>query len=222
MVSFAPILKEAVRRSGDAEALAARLPEVKSAAQLRRVADDRYFSEMSRRIFRAGLKHSLVDGRWPAFEGLFHGFQPAAVRAMPDEALEALMGDRRLIRHWGKLKAVHANAAGFVEIAKETGSFGRYLADWAPDNIVELWDDLAKRFQQLGGNSGPYFLRMVGKDTFMLSPYVARGLVACGALEAEPKGKKGRLAAQQVFAAWAEATGQPLAHLSMTLAIATD
>jgi hypothetical protein len=29
--------------------------------------------------------------------------QPRRVRAMSDEALEALLGDRRLIRHWGKL-----------------------------------------------------------------------------------------------------------------------
>jgi len=222
MVSFAPILKEATRRAGGAEALAARLPKVKTAAELRRIADDRYFSEMSRRIFQAGLKHSLVDGKWPAFEAAFHGFRSAVVLAMPDEALEALMGDARLIRHWGKLKAVHANAAGFVEIAKVRGSFGRYLADWPAADIVGLWDDLTKRFQQLGGNSGPYFLRMVGKDTFLLSPYVCRGLVAWGALDGEPKGKKGRLTAQQVFAAWAEATGRPLAHLSMMLALATD
>ena len=222
MTSFAPILEEAIRRAGGKQALAARLPEVKTAAQLRRFPDDRYYSQMSLRIFRAGLKHSLVDGKWPAFEEVFHGFQPAAVNAMPDEALEALMGDARLIRHWGKLKAVHANAAGFLEIAKAEGSFGRYLAGWEPARTVALWDDLAKRFNHVGGGSGPYFLRMVGKDTFTMSPFVARGLVAWGALAAEPKGKKGRLAAQEVFVAWAQETGQPLSHLSMTLALATD
>jgi 3-methyladenine DNA glycosylase Tag len=222
MVSFQPILKEAQRRAGGEAALAARLPEVKSAPTLRRVPDRRYYSLMSLRIFQAGLKHSLVDARWPAFEEVFHGFEPAKVRAMPDEALEALMGDARLIRHWGKLKAVHANAAGFVEIAEAHGGFGRYLADWEGSRIVELWAELSQRFQQLGGSSGPYFLRMSGKDSFSLSPYVSRGLVAWGALPGEPKGKKGQQAAQAVFNAWAEETGQPLSHLSMTLAIATD
>ena len=34
--------------------------------------DDRYLSDMwPRRIFRAGLKYSLVDGKWPAFEEVF-------------------------------------------------------------------------------------------------------------------------------------------------------
>jgi 3-methyladenine DNA glycosylase Tag len=222
MRSFAPILREATRRAGGADALAARMPSVKSAAGLRRLGDDRYFSQMALRIFRAGLKHSLVDAKWPAFEDVFNGFAPAAVHAMPDEALEALMGDARLIRHWGKLKAVHANAKGFVEVARSHGAFGRYLADWPGERVVELWAELAKRFRQMGGNSGPYFLRMVGKDSFTLSPYVCRGLVAWGALEDEPKGRKGQQAAQQVFNAWARETGQPLAHLSMVLAIATD
>ena len=37
---------------------------------------------MSLRIFRAGLKHSLVDAKWPAFEEVFAGFEPARVVAM--------------------------------------------------------------------------------------------------------------------------------------------
>ena len=74
---------------------------------------------------------------------------------MSDEALEALLGDRRLIRHWGKLKSVRDNAAAMIGVAEEHGSFGAWLADWPGTNIVELWETLAKRFSQMGGNSGP-------------------------------------------------------------------
>ena len=74
---------------------------------------------MSLRIFRAGLKHSLVDAKWPHFEEVFAGFDPPRVRAMSDEALEALLQDKRVIRHWGKMKAVRANAAAFCELAEE-------------------------------------------------------------------------------------------------------
>ena len=100
MVAFAPIHATAVKRIG-AAALAERLPPLRDAAALAALPDDRYLSLLSLRIFRAGLKHSLVDSKWPAFEAVFHGFAPAAVLAMPDEEVEALMGDRRLIRHWG-------------------------------------------------------------------------------------------------------------------------
>ena len=96
---FATILEAARTRQG-AAALEARLPAPKTAAQLTAVGDDRYLSQMSLRIFRAGLKHSLVDAKWPAFEAVFDGFDPRRVRAMSDEALEGLMGDARLIRNW--------------------------------------------------------------------------------------------------------------------------
>ena len=100
---FVPILEAARTRLG-AAVLEARLPQPRSAAELKAVPDDRYLSQMSLRIFRAGLKHSLVDAKWPAFEEVFQAFQPRRVRAMSDEELEALLGDARLIRHWGKLR----------------------------------------------------------------------------------------------------------------------
>lgn len=221
MVAFTKIQKAAVQRLGKAE-LARRLPKVKSPAALKRVADDRYLSLMSLRIFRAGLRHDMVDAKWPAFEKVFRGFEPRKVRAMSDEQVEALMGDRRLIRHLGKLKSVHANAAAMCDLAEERGSFGAYLADWPGDQIVALWDDLAKRFHQLGGNSGPYFLRMAGKDTFILTYSVVKALQQWRAFAGEPKGKKDRARVGEIFAAWAEETGLPLAHLSMTLAASVD
>lgn len=221
MISFKKIQKAAEQRLGKAE-LKRRLPKVKSAAALRKVTDDRYLSLMSLRVFRAGLRHDMVDAKWPAFEKAFRGFEPRKVRAMSDEQVEALMGDRRLIRHLGKLKSVHANAAAMIELAAEHGSFGAYLAEWPGDRIVALWEDLAKRFHQLGGNSGPYFLRMAGKDTFVLTYSVVQALQHWRAVAGEPKGKKDRARVGEIFNAWAEETGLPLAHLSMTLAASVD
>jgi 3-methyladenine DNA glycosylase Tag len=221
MASFDKILEAARRRVGEAE-LRRRMPAVSTAEALRAVADDRYLSLMSLRIFRAGIKHSIVDDRWPAFEEVFHGFALRRVRAMNDEETEALMNDTRLIRHWGKLKSVRSNAAAMQEIAAQHGSFGAYLADWPGSDIVGLWGDLAKRFQQMGGNSGPYFLRMAGKDTFVLTESVIAALNHWKAFAGEPKNKADRTKVQGVFNGWAGETGLPLAHLSMTLALSVD
>ncbi len=181
---------------------------------------------MSRRIFRAGLKHSLVDAKWPAFEEVFHGFEPRRVRAMSDEALEALLGDRRLIRHWGKLKAVRDNAAAMLAIAAEHGSFGAWLAAWPGEDIVGLWEALAKGFSQMGGNSGPSFLRMVGKDTFILTPSVVAALKHWGAPvglgTAPPKNRQDRAQVQAAFNAWAAESGRPLCQLSLILAASVE
>jgi 3-methyladenine DNA glycosylase Tag len=220
-VSFARILDAAHVRHG-AGAVEARLPQPKTASELSAVPDDRYLSQMSLRVFRAGLKHSLVDAKWPAFEEVFAGFEPRRVRAMSDEALEALLGDRRLIRHWGKLKSVRDNAAAMIGVAEEHGSFGAWLADWPGTDIVGLWEALAKRFSQMGGNSGPSFLRMVGKDTFVLTHSVTAALKRWGAVETPPKNRKDRAAVQSHFNAWAAETGRPLCQLSLILAASVE
>jgi 3-methyladenine DNA glycosylase Tag len=219
-VGFATILDTARQRHG-AGALEARLPQPKSAAELAAIPDDRYLSQMSLRIFRAGLKHSVVDAKWPAFEEVFVGFEPRRVRAISDEALEKLLGDTRLIRHWSKLKAVRDNAAAMLGIAGEAGSFGKWIADWPGNNIVGLWDALAARFSQMGGNSGPMFLRMVGKDTFVLSPSVTAGLKHWAEINAS-KTKADRAAGQACFNAWVEETGRPLSQLSLIVAMSVD
>ncbi len=195
------------------------MPRPKTPAELRALGDDRYLSLMSRRIFRAGLKHAMVDARWPAFEEAFQGFEPRRLRMLSDEDLDVLLTDRRLIRHAAKMHAVRANAAAVCEIAGEAGCFGAYLADWPGGEVVGLWDDPVRRCSQMGGNSGPYFLRMAGKDTFLLTGDVGRGLQAQGVVERPPKGKGDRRKAQGAFNAWADETGRPLSHLSMILAL---
>ena len=219
--SFTPILDAARTRIG-AAALEARLVQPRTPAELRAVPDDRYLSQMELRIFRAGLKHSLVDAKWPAFEEVFFGFEPRRVRAMPDEALEALLADRRLIRHWGKLKSVRDNAAAMIAVAEEHGSFGAWLADWPGTDIVGLWEALAKRFSQMGGNSGASFLRMVGKDTFVPTHSVTAAMQRWGAVATAPKSRRDRQAVQACFNGWAAETGRPLCQLSLILAASTE
>lgn len=220
MFPFGPIKAAAITRIGEA-ALAERLPALRDAAALAALPDDRYLSLLSLRIFRAGLKHSLVDSKWPAFEEVFHGFVPAAVLGMPDEAVEALMGDRRLIRHWGKMRSVRNNAAVLDAISRSHGGFGRFLADWPIARTIELWAELAKSFEQMGGESGPRFLRMAGRDTFIFSPSVTAALKHWGVAETL-KTKPERAGAQAQFVDWSQETGLPLAHLSTILACSVD
>jgi 3-methyladenine DNA glycosylase Tag len=218
---FAEILDAARVRHG-AAALEARFPQPRTPEELRALSDDRYLSQMSLRIFRAGLKHSIVDAKWPAFEEAFQGFEPRRVRAMPDEALDALLGDSRLIRHGGKIRAVRDNAAAMLDIAAAHDGFGAWLADWPVSDIMGLWDALAKRFSQMGGNSGPMFLRMVGKDTFVLSPSVIAALRHWGIAATAPKNRRDRAGVQACFNAWAAETARPLCQLSVILACSVD
>jgi len=217
--SFAPILARATKRAGGAKELEKLLPTPKSAKALKAVGDDRYLSLMCLRIFRAGLKHDLVDAKWPAFEKAFHRFDPKRIVAMPDEALDACMKNEGLIRHWGKLKSIPANAAAMLAVAKGHGGFGAYLADWPATDTVGLWADLTNRFQQLGGNSGPYFLRMAGKDTFVLTDDVVKALVVAKVVAKKPTAKADLKRTQEAFNQWREESGRPQSHISRVLAL---
>ena len=219
MGAFAPILKQALQRTGGQDRLEAQLPDALSSEALASVADDRYLSQMCLRVFRAGLKHSLVDSKWPAFEEAFHGFQPGRITLMSDEEMEACMGNAALIRHWAKLSSIRDNAAAMQKVAREHGSFARWLADWPGEDTVGLWQALAGGFSQLGGNSGPYFLRMVGKDTFVLTDDVVQALIAAGVVEKKPTGKADKARVQAAFNAWADETGRPLCQLSRIMAL---
>jgi 3-methyladenine DNA glycosylase Tag len=217
---FTTILDAARQRHG-AGAIEARLPHPKSASELAAIGDGRYLSQLSLRVFRAGLKHSVVDAKWPAFEEVFAGFDPRRVRAMSDEAMEKLLGDARLIRHWGKLKSIRDNAAAMLAVGEEFGSFGSWIGTWPGNNIVGLWDALGERFSQMGGASSPMFLRMAGKDTFVLSKSVIAALKHWAELP-PPKNRKDRAAAQASFNAWGAESGLPLSQMSLILALSVD
>ena len=68
-----------LNRFGSSAALEAELSVPRTPAQLRKIPDDRYLSTLALRVFRAGLKHSVVDAKWPVFEELFFGFKPEKV-----------------------------------------------------------------------------------------------------------------------------------------------
>lgn len=207
-----------LNRFGSAAALEAHLPDAKSSAQLRKIGNDRYLSALSQRVFRAGLKHSLVDAKWPSFEEVFFRFDPEKVVLMGAEHLERLMQDTRIIRHLGKLKSVPRNAQMILDITKEHGSFGNFIADWPVTDIVGLWKYLRKHGYQLGGMSAPSFLRMVGKDTFIPTYDMVAGLNAQDIIDRAPTSLKDLAAVQGAFNQWHAESGRPMCQLSMMLA----
>ncbi|MDH4562451.1 DNA-3-methyladenine glycosylase I [Pseudomonas sp. BN411] len=207
-----------LNRFGSAEALEARLPQPRSDAELRAFSDDRYLSLIALRVFRAGLKHSLVDAKWPAFEEAFFGFDPQKVVLMGAEHLERLMQDTRLIRHLGKLKSVPRNAQFVLDVAREKGGFGALIADWPATDIVGLWKYLAKHGNQLGGLSAPRFLRMVGKDTFIPTDDMVAALKAQDIIDKAPTSQKDLAQVQAAFNQWQAESGRPLCQLSLMLA----
>lgn len=210
-------------RFGSRQALEERLPVARSAEELRAPGDDRYLSMIALRVFRAGLRHSVVDARWPAFEEVFFGFDPHRVVLMSAEHIERLMQDKRLIRHLAKLRSVPRNAQMVLDLSREYGSMGKLIADWPAGDIVGLWRLLARQGNQLGGLSVPRFLRMVGRDTFVTTGDVLAALAAMGVLDRPVASSQRDLAlVQQAFNDLSVQSGRPLCQLSAMLAFTVN
>lgn len=222
MRDFQWMLEYGINRFGSLKALEARLPHAATQAQLLAVPDDRYLSLIALRVFRAGLRHSVVDAKWPNFEEVFWRFDPEKVVLMSAEHIERLMQETRIIRHLGKLKSVPRNAQMLLDIRREFGSFGAFLAQWPEHDIIGLWRYLAKHGHQLGGLSAPRFLRMAGKDTFVLSDDVVAALVAQGIVTKRPTSQRDLALVQEAFNAWQAQSGRPLCQLSMLLALTVN
>lgn len=220
MIAFKTIRARAARRKGGEAALAALLPRVPSQKALARLADDRVLAEMAKRIFSAGFVWSVIEKKWPGFEAAFLGFEPARLLHQSDEFWEGLAGDTRIVRHPQKIMAVRGNAQFIAEIDREHGSFGKLLAQWPLGDQVGLLDLLARRGVRLGGRTGQYFLRFIGKDGFVTSADVVACLRDAGLeISENPTSKRDLGKIQAQFNAWALETGLPLTHLSRICAM---
>ncbi len=220
MQRFAAIRKRAEARKGGSAALQKLLPPAPDAARLRALPDDRVLAEMARRIFSAGFVWRVIEQKWPGFEAAFLGFDVARLNFEPDEFWERLTRDDRIVRHAAKIMAVRANARFVREVTAEHGSFARFLADWPASDLAGLLEVLARRGTRLGGLTGQYFLRFVGKDCWILNPDVVACLRDAGVEVSETATSKRDLRlAQDCFNAWAKETGLPLAHLSRICAL---
>jgi 3-methyladenine DNA glycosylase Tag len=220
MTPFKTIRARAAKRKGGEAALAALLPKVEGPKALAKIGDDRVLAEMTRRIFSAGFVWSVIEAKWPGFEKAFLGFAPQRLLAQPDEFWEKLASDSRIVRNPQKIMAVRTNAGFVTDIAREHGSFGILIAEWPPNDQVGLLELLAKRGARLGGRTGQYLLRFIGKDGFVTSTDVVACLRDAGLdISESPSSKRDLRKIQDQFNAWAKETGLPYTHLSRVCAM---
>ena len=212
--AFDALYAKAVERHGP-EVIEERLPSVKSAAELAAVGDDRYLSCMAQTVFSAGFVWRVIQAKWPGFEEAFKGFDPLQVAALDPEVLVA---DARIVRNGQKIAATQENARWMLEVAEEHGGFSDFIAAWPEDDVVGLWQTLAKQGSRLGGATGPRFLRHMGKDTFILTGDVTRSLTDQGILTGKPTSKKQQLLAQEAFLEWRQESGRSFGEISMIVA----
>lgn len=213
-------LERAIIQHGSLAAVEERLPKSLNNKALTAIKDDRYLAEMTACVFRAGFVWRIIELKWEGFETVFNRFLPIWVASRSPEDIENMASDTRIVRNLTKVKSVQENALFILDVQREFGSFGKFLADWPEDDIVGLWAYLKKHGNRLGGNSGQYFLRFMGKDTFVLSRDVCTALCAEGIVDkTQISSQRDLKAVQTAFNEMRTESGRSLAELSMILAL---
>jgi len=215
MKKFSALYDMAAKRKGGEKNLLSLLPKILSSEQLTKKGDDRFLAMMCKAINQAGFNWTVIENKWPQFEEAFHGFDVKRLAYKSPEDWEAYVQDKRVVRNWMKIKAMMHNANFVNYTAEEQGSFAQFIAQWPLSDQIGLMAYLKKHGSRLGGNTGFWFLRYVGKDCFTTTHDTIQAVKWAGyETNDHPTSKRDLTQVQLAFNTWHDETGLPYTHLS--------
>lgn len=213
--------RAAARHQGEAmlESLLAQPLDSKALSQ---IGDDRWLAAMTQKIFQSGINWQVVRNKWPNFEKAFFAFDIEKMLLISDEMWEEKAKDASIIRNYGKVMTIRENALMMHEASIEHGSFANMVANWPTTDIIGLWAYLKKQGKRLGGNTGPYSLRIMGKDTFILSRDVEGYLRNREIITTGRDTQSAWRGAQDAFNHWQQESQRPLSQISQVIAYSVN
>ncbi len=218
MRSFDEVFAIAAERKGGDAALAALLEKPLSAQHLAAIPEDRWLAQFTKSIFQAGFNWKVIENKWDGFEAAFQGFDVGRCAFMDDELFDRLLTDKAIVRNGTKIRAVRENAVFLLEL-RQKGGAGAVLGAWPSDDYIGLLDLMKTSGSRLGGSSGQYALRFMGRDSFILSRDVTARLIAEGVIDKPASSKRAMKAVQDAFNEWMAQSGRSLTEISRVLAM---
>lgn len=216
---FSDIWARACERKGGPAVVKSLLPNTLNADEISEYTDAQLLSVMSKRVFQSGFVWRVVDNKWPAYQKAFFDFEPMKVLMLSPDQIQQRATDPELIRHQKKTQAIVDNAYMIQRLTAEHGSFAEFIANWPTDDITGLWQVLKKRGARLGGNTGPYFLRAIGKDTFLMGQDVQAYLTGHKVVDAGFTSQTALRQTQAAFNHWQQESGMSLAEISRVISL---
>ncbi len=105
--------------------------------------DRRHFELLILEGAQAGLSWLSVLKRREAYRRAFSGFDPAAVARYSERKVETLLEDPGIIRNRKKIESTVGNAAAFLRVQEETGSFDAHVWGFVGGTrVVNHWKAL--------------------------------------------------------------------------------
>lgn len=216
---FSRIYTRAAKRKGSDNALEAKVGQPLSPLDVKKIGDDRFLAEFTKKVFQSGFVWRVVRQKWTNFEKEFFNFDIEKMLLIPDEMLEKKATNPEIIRNLNKVRTIRENALMIKSVQQEHGSFANFVAEWETSNIVGLWGFLKKNGARLGGNTGPYALRFLGVDTFLISRDVEGYFVARDLIEGSSRSKRSLTAIQNQFNQWQQESGRSLQEISQIVSM---
>ena len=222
MRSFDEIFDIAAARHGGREAILAAIPPVLAPEALAQIPDATFLAQFARGIFQAGISWQVVDKKWQGITAAFRDFLPARVAMIEGDALDDLLMNPDVIRSGAKITGIRDTAVWMTQVAVEHGSFAARVAQWPVSDHAGLLSWMAKEGARLGGNTGAYALRALGREGFLLSADVTERLIIEGVIDAPATSTRALKAVQQAFNHWQAESGLTLTAISRILAQSID
>ena len=218
--SYDELYQRACERKGGEAEVEALLPTSATKQQLTRLGSDRYLAEFTRKVFQSGFVWRIVNNKWPNFEEVFWNFDIERLLLMPEDMLERKASDPGIIRNYSKVKTVLQNAVMISDTERRVdSSFGEFIANWPEDDVISLWVYLKKHGSRLGGNTGPYALRTLGVDTFLMTVDVETFLSNHNIVDSGTHSLRALKATQHYFNELREESGRSLSQLSRLVSL---
>ena len=222
MIRFRDIYNLALERKGSKEILEGLISGPLDRSSLKVVSDDRCLAEFTKKIFQSGFVWKIVEKKWEGFEEIFWGFDIDKLLLMPEDMLERKAQDKKIIRNFRKVRTILVNAQMIKETCqREDKSFGKFLSDWPKSDLVGLWLYLKNNGSRLGGNTGPFALRALGIDCFLLTKDVEDFLRLNGIVDSGISSKRALYASQNFFNDLQKDSGRNFSELSRLIAFSS-
>lgn len=128
--------------------------------------DAGHLERMAQEIFQCGLSWKIVLVKTPALHESFKGFDLKAVSRMTARDVDRLCGNAEIIRNRMKIEATIHNAGVMTSLAKEHGSYVRWLKALPARTDMEiaaLYPLFKKTFKFMGPETTKCYLMGCGK-----------------------------------------------------------
>ena len=181
----------------------------------KKFADEDYFDVLVYVPFYSGFKADTVNNRMSTIRKYFSDYR--AVAGYDRKKVSEIFGDPQMIRHKGKIQACVDNARTFKALVEQYGSFQKYVDSFSPkasfENLMQLRQDLRRRFRYLGKITVYHFLTDIGMPVLKPDRVIRRIFCRLGLIESEGESEEQLLKAISQGHKFAQETNHPIRYI---------